>query len=257
MAHRVKICGVDTSTLPRLKSEECKELMIRLKKGDKEARERFINGNMRLVLSIVQRFKEGKNNSDDLFQVGCVGLLKAIENFDLSVGVMFSTYAVPMIIGEIKRFMRDSTSIKVSRNLRDVAYRALEARERLVREGKEGALFELAEELDVPERDIVQALDAVSEPVSLQAGVCGEGDDELCLIDQLGDEKNTDERWTESVALSTAIEGLKERERKIIEMRYFEGKTQTEISNEVGISQAQVSRLEKNALGKIKDNIQI
>lgn len=252
MAHRVTICGLDTSTLPKLKGKESNELMIKLKSGDKEAREKFISGNMRLVLSIVQRFKEGRDNSDDLFQVGCVGLLKAIENFDLSVGVMFSTYAVPMIIGEIKRFMRDSTSIKVSRNLRDIAYKALDAREKLLQEGKEGAIFEIANELDIPERDIVEALDAVSEPVSIYSSVCGEGDDSLQLLEQLYDKNSTEESWTEKFSLRDSLQKISERERTILNLRYFMGKTQTEISESVGISQAQVSRLEKSAIEKLK-----
>lgn len=252
MAHRVTICGLDTSTLPKLKGKESNELMIKLKSGDKEAREKFISGNMRLVLSIVQRFKEGRDNSDDLFQVGCVGLLKAIENFDLSVGVMFSTYAVPMIIGEIKRFMRDSTSIKVSRNLRDIAYKALDTREKLLQEGKEGAIFEIANELDIPERDIVEALDAVSEPVSIYSSVCGEGDDSLQLLEQLYDKNSTEESWTEKFSLRDSLQKISERERTILNLRYFMGKTQTEISESVGISQAQVSRLEKSAIEKLK-----
>ncbi len=252
MAHKVKICGLDTSTLPKLKGRESTELMLKLKAGDSEARERFIQGNLRLVLSIVQRFKECRDNSDDLFQVGCVGLLKAIENFDTSVGVMFSTYAVPMIIGEIKRFMRDSTSIKVSRNLRDVAYKALDAREKLVRDGKEGAIFEISEELAIPERDIVEALDAVSEPISIYSSVCGEGEDALDLLEQLYDKDENEERWTEHFSLKESLEKISERERNILNMRYFLGKTQTEISESVGISQAQVSRLEKSAIEKLR-----
>ncbi len=252
MAHRVKICGLNTAELPKLKGKESTELMIKLKQGDARARERFINGNMRLVLSIVQRFKETGDNSDDLFQVGCVGLLKAIENFDTSVGVMFSTYAVPMILGEIKRFMRDSTSIKVSRNLRDTAYRALDMREKLIREGKEGAIFELAEELGIPERDIVEALDAVSEPISLHANVYGEGDDALELLEQIYDKNSTEERWTENFSLRDSLKKITDRERDILTMRYFQGKTQIEISDEIGISQAQVSRLEKSAIEKLR-----
>lgn len=252
MAHRVKICGLNTAELPKLKGKESTELMKKLKQGDDKARERFINGNMRLVLSIVQRFKETGDNSDDLFQVGCVGLLKAIENFDTSVGVMFSTYAVPMIIGEIKRFMRDSTSIKVSRNLRDTAYRALETREKLVREGKEGAIFELAEELGLPEREIVEALDAVSEPVSLHSNVYGEGDDALELLEQIYDKNSTEERWTENFSLWESLKKITDRERDILTMRYYQGKTQIEISDEIGISQAQVSRLEKSAIEKLR-----
>ena len=211
MAHRVTICGLDTSTLPKLKGKESSELMEKLKAGDMEAREKFINGKMRLVLSIVQRFRECRDNSDDLFQVGCVGLLKAIENFDTSVGVMFSTYAVPMIVGEIKRFMRDSTSIKVSRNLRDIAYKALDAKERLIRDGKEGAIFEISEELDMSEREIVEALDAVSEPVSIYSSICGEGEDALELVEQLYDKNSTEERWTESFSLKDSLKKITHR----------------------------------------------
>lgn len=252
MAHRVTICGVDTNTLPKLKSQEAKELMQRLKSGDVNAREEFIRGNIRLVLSIVQRFKE-TGNSDDLFQVGCVGLLKAIDNFDTSVGVMFSTYAVPMIIGEIRRFLRDSSSIKVARQLRDVAYKALDARERLTREGREGTVMELAEELMIPERDVVEALDAVSEPVSLESRVWGEGEDTLLLMEQIADKSATEEIWTENFTLLDGMEKLTERERRVLTMRYFDGRTQTEISCVLGISQAQVSRLEKSAISKLRE----
>ncbi len=255
MAHRVNICGLDTGTLPKLKSKELYELLVKLKAGDEQARQDFINANIRLVLSIVQRFGDTKENSDDLFQVGCVGLLKAIDNFDLSLGVMFSTYAVPMIIGEIKRFLRDSTSIKVSRNLRDTAYKALEAKERLARDGREVELAELSLELDIPERDIAEALDAVSEPISLYESVWGEGEDSLSLMEQIFDKDATEERWTEKFSLRDALDKIPERERQILEMRYFNGKTQIEISKSIGISQAQVSRLEKNAISKLKKHI--
>lgn len=255
MAHRVTICGLDTSTLPKLKSKDLQELLVKLKQGDEDARQKFINANIRLVLSIVQRFGDTKENSDDLFQVGCVGLLKAIDNFDISLGVMFSTYAVPMILGEIKRFIRDSTSIKVSRNLRDTAYKALEARERLSRDGREVQLAELSMELDIPEKDIAEALDAVSEPVSLYEKVWGEGEDSLQLMEQIFDKDATEERWAEKFSLRDALQKISERERQILEMRYFTGKTQVEISKSVGISQAQVSRLEKNAISKLKKYI--
>ena len=255
MSKRVEIRGLDTSTLPKLKSKEMKELLIKLKAGDNNARLEFINANLRLVLSIVQRFSDAKESADDLFQVGCVGLLKAIDNFDVSLGVMFSTYAVPMIMGEMRRFLRDSTSIKVSRNLRDTAYKALEVREKFAREGKEAELFEISEELNIPEKDIAEALDAVSEPISLYETVWGEGEDSLKLLEQIFDKDATEERWTEKFSLSDALKKLPDREREILEMRYFNGKTQVEISNEVGISQAQVSRLEKNAIKKLKEYI--
>lgn len=252
MAHRVTICGVDTSTLPKLKAIDAKELMQRLKAGDGEAREQFIRGNIRLVLSIVQRFKE-TGNSDDLFQVGCVGLLKAIDNFDISVGVMFSTYAVPMIIGEIRRFLRDSSSIKVARHLRDVAYRALDTREKLIRDGKEGTVMEVSDELMIPEREVVEALDAVSEPISLEARVWGDGEDTLLLMEQIADKSTSEEIWTENFTLIDGMSKLTDRERKIITLRYFDGKTQTEISTSMNISQAQVSRLEKSAISKLRE----
>ncbi len=255
MSKKVVICGLDTSTLPKLTGRELQDLLVKLKSGDEEARARFINANLRLVLSVVQRFGESRESADDLFQVGCVGLLKAIENFDLSVGVMFSTYAVPMIMGEIRRFLRDSTSIKVSRNLRDIAYKALEAKERLSREGREVELFELSAELDIPEKDIAEALDAVSEPVSLYEPVWGEGEDHLELMEQIFDKDATEERWTEKFSLCDALKRIPERERQILEMRYFSGKTQVEISREVGISQAQVSRLEKSAVKKLRNFI--
>lgn len=252
MAHRVTICGVDTALLPKLNATESKELMQKLKSGDNEARELFIRGNIRLVLSIVQRFKE-TGNSDDLFQVGCVGLLKAIDNFDISVGVMFSTYAVPMIIGEIRRFLRDSSSIKVARHLRDVAYKALDTREKLIREGKEGTVMEVSDELMIPEREVVEALDAVSEPISLESRVWGDGEDTLLLMEQIADKKATEEVWTENFTLSDGLKRLAERERQILTLRYFDGKTQTEISNIMNISQAQVSRLEKSAISKLRE----
>ena len=252
MAHRVTICGLDTNTLPKLKAEESRELMERLKSGDSDARDKFIQGNIRLVLSIVQRFREN-GNSDDLFQVGCVGLLKAIDNFDISVGVMFSTYAVPMIIGEIRRFLRDSSSIKVARNLRDIAYKALDARERLVRDGKEGTVMEVSNELMIPEKDVVEALDAVSDPISLETRVWGEGEDTLLLMEQIADKSETEDIWTENFTLLDGMERLTDRERKVLNLRYFDGKTQTEISSILNISQAQVSRLEKSAITKLRE----
>ena len=252
---KVEICGVDTSGLPKLTAKESEELMLRLKKGDKRARDRFIIGNMRLVLSLVKRFRIKNHGADDVFQAGCVGLIKAIDGFDVSVGVKFSTYAVPMIIGEIKRYLRDGNSLRVSRSIRDMAYKVLKARENIEGRDEEATIEKIAQELQVAEREVVYALDAISDPVSIYEPVYNKAGDTLLLMDQLCDEKNTDEIWTECVALGEAIEKLGERERKILYLRYYEGKTQTEISEEVGISQAQVSRLEKNALQNIKLNI--
>ena len=252
---KVEICGVDTSGLPKLSAKENEELMIRLKNGDREARDQFIEGNMRLVLSLVKRFRIKNLGADDVFQAGCVGLIKAIDGFDLSVGVKFSTYAVPMIVGEIKRYLRDGNSLRVPRSIRDMAYRVLKAREEIEAKDEEATIEKIAQALKVAEREVVYALDAISDPVSLYEPVYNKAGDTLLLMDQLCDEKNTDEIWTEHVALGEAIEKLGERERKILYLRYYEGKTQTEISEEVGISQAQVSRLEKNALQNIRLNI--
>ena len=252
---KVEICGVDTSGLPKLTAKENEELMVRLKKGDKRARDKFIIGNMRLVLSLVKRFRIKNYGADDVFQAGCVGLIKAIDGFDMKVGVKFSTYAVPMIIGEIKRYLRDGNSLRVSRSIRDMAYKVLKAREAIEGRDEEATIERIAKELNVAEREVVYALDAISDPVSIYEPVYNKAGDTLLLMDQLCDEKNTDEIWTEHVALGEAIEKLGERERKILYLRYYEGKTQTEISEEVGISQAQVSRLEKNALNNIRLNI--
>lgn len=252
---KVEICGVDTSGLPKLTKEESEELMRRLKNGDKKARDKFIIGNMRLVLSLVKRFRIKNLGADDVFQAGCVGLIKAIDGFDLRVGVKFSTYAVPMIIGEIKRYLRDGNSLRVSRSIRDTAYKVLKAREAIESRDEEATIERIAAELGVAEREVVYALDAISDPVSIYEPVYNKSGDTLLLMDQLCDEKNTDEIWTEHVALSEAMEKLGDRERKILFLRYYEGKTQTEISEEVGISQAQVSRLEKNALQNIRLNI--
>ena len=252
---KVEICGVDTAGLPRLSQKENEELMLRIKQGDKRAREQFIVGNMRLVLSLVKRFRIRNLGVDDVFQAGCVGLIKAIDGFDTSVGVKFSTYAVPMIIGEIKRYLRDGNSLRVSRSIRDTAYRVLKAREEIESRDEEATIEKIAEALQVEQREVVYALDAISDPVSLYEPVYNKAGDTLLLMDQLCDEKNTDEVWTEHVALSEAMEKLGEREKKILYLRYYQGKTQTEISEEVGISQAQVSRLEKNALQSIKLNI--
>ena len=255
MMQKVEICGVDTSGLPLLTSKENEELMKKLKTGDKAAREKFIVGNMRLVLSLVKRFWAKNANADDVFQAGCVGLIKAIDNFDLSVGVKFSTYAVPMIIGEIKRYLRDGNSLRVSRSIRDTAYRVLKVREAIEERDEEATIDKIAEEMQVAVSEVVYALDAISDPVSLYDPVYNKAGDTLLLMDQLCDDKNHDEVWTERVALGEAMERLGEREKRILFLRYYEGKTQTEISEEVGISQAQVSRLEKNALNNIRLNI--
>ena len=255
MMKKVEICGVDTSGLPKLTAKENEELMRRIKNGDKKARDEFIVGNMRLVLSLVKRFWSKNANADDVFQAGCVGLIKSIDNFDLSVGVKFSTYAVPMIIGEIKRYLRDGNSLRVARSIRDTAYRVLKAREEIEGRDEEATIEKIAEMLQVEQREVVYALDAISDPVSLYEPVYNKAGDTLLLMDQLCDEKNTDEIWTEHVALAEAMEKLGEREKKILYLRYYQGKTQTEISEEVGISQAQVSRLEKNALQNIRLNI--
>ena len=255
MLQKVVICGVDTTGLPRLSQKENEELMVKLKAGDEAAREKFIVGNMRLVLSLVKRFWAQKANADDVFQAGCVGLIKAIDNFNLDFNVKFSTYAVPMILGEMKRYLRDGNSLRVSRSIRDTAYKVLKVREGIEARDEEATIEKIAKEMQVCEREVVYALDAISDPVSLYDPVYNESGDALQLVDQLYDETQSDEIWTERVALRSAIERLAEREKKILKLRYYEGKTQMEISQEVGISQAQVSRLEKNALKWLKANI--
>lgn len=255
MMQKVEICGVETSGLPRLSAKESEELLRKIKAGDKAAREKFIVGNMRLVLSLVKRFWSKNANADDVFQAGCIGLIKSIDNFDLSVGVRFSTYAVPMIVGEIKRYLRDGNSLRVSRSIRDTAYKVLKVREKLEEQDREATIGDIAKEMNVAEREVVYALDAISDPVSLYDPVYNKSGDALLLMDQIYDEKNNDEIWTEHVALGEAMNRLQERERKILFLRYYEGKTQTEISEEVGISQAQVSRLEKSAINNIRMNI--
>ena len=252
---KVEICGVDTAGLPKLTAKENEELMLRIKQGDKSARETFILGNMRLVLSLIKRFRVKHLGVDDVFQAGCVGLIKAIDGFDISVGVKFSTYAVPMIVGEIKRYLRDGNSLRVSRSIRDMAYQVLRAREQIEKRDEEATIARIAKEMQVAEREVVYALDAISDPISIYEPVYNKSGDTVLLMDQLADTKNTDEVWTEHVALSEAMQKLGEREKKILFLRYYQGKTQTEISEEVGISQAQVSRLEKNALKSLKANI--
>lgn len=255
MLQKVVICGVDTSGLPKYTDKEQKELMLRLKGGDAVAREQFIVGNMRLVLSLVRRFWAKNANADDVFQAGCVGLIKAIDNFDMSVGVKFSTYAVPMILGEIKRYLRDGNSLRVSRSIRDTAYKILKVREQLEVNDDDVTYDKIAKEMNIAVSEVAYALDAISDPVSLYDPVYNKSGDTLLLMDQIFDEKNNDEVWTEKATLYEAIKKLEEREKSILFLRYFEGKTQTEISSEVGISQAQVSRLEKSALKRIKANI--
>lgn len=249
MANKVEICGVNTSKLPVYKDEQMKAMMEKIKQGDMETREEFIKGNLRLVLSIIQRFGNRGENPDDLFQVGCIGLIKALDNFDTSHGVRFSTYAVPMIIGEIRRYLRDNNSIRVSRSLRDTAYKTLTAKETLGRKlQREPTIAEISKELELPQEDVVLALDSIQEPVSLFEPVFHDDGDAIYVMDQVRDLKNTDAKWIENLSLSEAMKKLNPRERHILEMRFFEGKTQMEVAEEIAISQAQVSRLEKNAL---------
>ena len=252
---KVVICGINTATLPNLSEELSNQLLKRLKAGDERAREDFIVANMRLVLSIIRRFHSKNANPDDMFQAGCIGLIKAIDNFDLSVGVKFSTYAVPMIIGEIKRFLREGNSLRIARSIRDTAYNALKTRSELEKNDEDVTIDKIAEHMRVAVSEVAYALDAISDTVSLFDPVYNKAGDTLLLMDQIGDTKHTDENWTEKVALDDAMQKLDEREKKIIYLRYYQGKTQTEISKEVGISQAQVSRLEKNALSYIKSHI--
>ena len=247
--NKVEICGVDTSTLPVLTNERMRALFPLVHSGDRAAREEFINGNLRLVLSVVQRFSGRGENADDLFQVGCIGLIKALDNFDTSQNVRFSTYAVPMIIGEIRRYLRDNNPIRVSRSLRDTAYKALQARDLLVsRLDREPTVGEIAREIQLPEEDVVFAMEAIQDPVSLFEPVYNDGGDAIYIIDQVRDPKQSDAQWLENLAVSEALRRLTEREQKILRLRFFEGRTQMEVAGEIGISQAQVSRLEKNAL---------
>lgn len=252
--NKVEICGVDTSKLPLLKEEEKKELFARIKQGDEEAKERYIKGNLRLVLSVIKRFGNSNENMDDLFQIGCVGLIKAINNFNTDLDVKFSTYAVPMIIGEIRRYMRDNSSIRVSRSLRDTAYKAIYAKENYLKKNlREPTVQEIADEIGIPKEDIVFAIDAIQTPMSLQEPVYTDGEDALYVMDQISDKKNREENWIEELALQAAMKHLNERERYIIQLRFYEGKTQMEVAEEIAISQAQVSRLEKHALCTMKN----
>ena len=247
--NKVEICGVNTSRLPVLTNEEKDELFAKIRQGDIRARELFINGNLRLVLSVIKRFSSSNENVDDLFQIGCIGLIKAIDNFNTELGVRFSTYALPMIIGEIRRFLRDNNSIRVSRSLRDTAYKAIYARENLMKKNqKEPTITEVATEVGISREDIVYALDAIQNPMSLYEPVYTDGGDTLYVMDQIRDKKNREETWIEHLSLSDAMKKLNSREHEIIVLRFFEGKTQMEVAEAIGISQAQVSRLEKNAL---------
>lgn len=256
LINKVEICGVNTSKLPVLTNDQKKALFERMHKGDTTAREEFIKGNLRLVLSVIQRFNNRGEYVDDLFQVGCIGLIKAIDNFDVSQNVKFSTYAVPMIIGEIRRYLRDNNSIRVSRSLRDIAYKALQAKEKLTnKNSKEPTIEEIATELNIHKEDIVFALDAIQDPISLFESVYHDGGDAIFVMDQVKDEKNHDENWLEGIALKEAMRKLNEREKHILNLRFFDGKTQMEVAEEIGISQAQVSRLEKTALMHMKKYI--
>ncbi|HIV34671.1 MAG TPA: RNA polymerase sporulation sigma factor SigG [Candidatus Blautia intestinigallinarum] len=247
--NKVEICGVNTAKLPILSNDEKEELFRRIKQGDQQARETYIKGNLRLVLSVIKRFSNSNENADDLFQIGCIGLIKAIDNFDTTLNVKFSTYAVPMIIGEIRRYLRDNNSIRVSRSLRDIAYKAIYAKERIVKEElKEPTIDEIAREIGIEKEMIVYALDAIQNPVSLFEPVYTEGGDALYVMDQISDKKNREDHWVEELSLREAMNRLGEREKHIIDLRFYEGKTQMEVAREIGISQAQVSRLEKNAL---------
>ena len=253
MAHKVTISGLDTNKLPKLTAKESEEYLNRIKSGDKEAREYFLLANMRLVLSMVHRFSGSSADADDLFQVGCLGLVKALNHFDPSYKVMFSTYAVPMILGEIRRYVRESNGIKVSRGMRDTAYRAMQAKEKLEKKNvADPTLYEIAEEMDVPVKEVVCALDAISTPMSLYEPISGEGSDTLLVMDGVVGERNPEEKWTDRLDLEQAIGTLPDQEREVIDMRYYRGRTQMEVSASLGISQAQVSRLENNAIKRLR-----
>ena len=256
MQGKVEIAGVNTAKLKVLKNEETMELLRRTKAGDQEARRELIEGNLRLVLSVIQRFAGRDENADDLFQVGCVGLIKAIDNFDINQPMRFSTYGVPMIIGEIRRYLRDNSAIRVSRSMWDTAYKVLQVRDKYLAENqREPKVEQIAQELGIPREEVVFAMDAIVDPVSLYDPVYSDGGDAICVMDQVSDTRNTDEAWTDRIALKEAMKRLDDRERRILSLRFYEGKTQMEVSTEVGISQAQVSRLEKGAINTIKKNI--
>ncbi|CCY54330.1 rNA polymerase sigma factor [Coprococcus sp. CAG:782] len=252
--NKVYLCGVNTSKLPVLSEEEKKRLFDRIEEGDARARQQFIEGNLRLVLSVVSRFNNSGENPDDLFQVGCIGLIKALDNFDRSLNVKFSTYAVPMIIGECRRYLRDNNSIRVSRSLRDIAYKAIYTKDILTKKNdREPSIVEIANEIDISPEDVTMALDAIATPASLYEPVYTDGGDTLYLMDQISDKKNKEEKWVDNLSLAAAMDHLNPRELDIIKLRYYHGKTQTEVAEEICISQAQVSRLEKNALKKMKN----
>ena len=253
MLNKVEICGVNTSKLPVLSKEEKEELLKKVKNGDEKARTEFINGNLRLVLSVIQRFYGRGENADDLFQIGCVGLIKAIDNFDLNQNVQFSTYAVPMIIGEVRRYLRDNNSIRVSRSVKDLAYKVIQCKERMQKQtGKEPTIEQIAKELDSTPEDVAYSLDAIQSPVSLQEPVYNDGTDNIYVMDQVKDEKNSDEKWAENLTIIQSMKKLNDKEKEIIIRRFFDGRTQMEVAEEIGISQAQVSRLEKNAINHIR-----
>lgn len=253
LMNKVEICGVNTSKLPVLSADEKKALFDRILKGDEKAREEFIRGNLRLVLSVIQRFNNRGEMVDDLFQVGCIGLIKAIDNFDVTQEVQFSTYAVPMIIGEIRRYLRDNNAIRVSRSLRDLAYKAIQVRERLFNENnREPSVSEIAKELDVECEELIMAIDSIQDTVSMFEPIFQDGTDTVCVMDQIRDEQNTDSAWEQTITINEAMKKLSDREQMIINLRFFEGRTQTEIADEIGISQAQISRLEKNALKHLR-----
>ncbi len=256
MQGKVEICGVNTARLPVLKAAETRVLLEKSRAGDRDAREKLISGNLRLVLSVVQKFANRGESMDDLFQVGVIGLIKAVDCFDLSQNVQFSTYGVPMIAGELRRFLRDHGAVRVSRSMRDTAYRVLQAKERLIaRDGREPTVEQIAQELDIPRTDVVFAMEAICDPVSLYEPVFSDVGESTCVMDQIGDTKNTDEHWLEQIALEEAMRRLTPREKRILALRFYDGRTQMEVAKTVGISQAQVSRLEKNAISQIKKNI--
>lgn len=258
MVNKVEICGVNTAKLPLYKEAEMMQMIEKIQAGDQAVRDEFIKGNLRLVLSVIQRFSNRGENPDDLFQVGCIGLLKAIENFDISLNTRFSTYGVPMIAGEIRRFLRDNSAIRVSRSLRDTAYRVLQTREQLMREHqKEPSMEEIAKKLELPVEEVNFAMDAIASPVSLYDPIYSDGGDPLTVMDQVKDTRNTDERWIEHIALREAMKNLTDREKRILALRFYDGRTQMEVASEVGISQAQVSRLEKGAISQIRKAISV
>lgn len=254
--NKVEICGVNTSELPVLKNKEMRELLVKIQNGDEECRQQFVNGNLRLVLSVIKKFNNRGENIDDLFQIGCIGLIKAIDNFDLSQNVRFSTYAVPMIIGEIRRYLRDNNPIRVSRSLKDIAYKALQVRERLTIENlKEPNVTQIAKELNMNREDVVLALDAIQDPISLFDPIYQDNGDAIYVMDQVQDKKGRDEVWIEEIALKEAVKKLNSREKLVLDLRFYKGKTQIEVADEIGISQAQVSRIEKNALKNMRKHI--